>query len=296
VSAFQPGILAPVPNASRHVQFDISPQASVQDMRDALERLRTHADGMSIVVGIGLSSATHLGKPLPGLHDFPTHDGPDAPVPATPHALWCWLRGADRGVLLHQGRALEALLAPAFTPVQSLETFMYGNSQDLTGYIDGTENPQDTEAIAAAIASGLGAGLDGSSIAAIQQWVHELNRFQAMPPAQQDDTFGRRIADNEEIDEAPESAHVKRTAQEIFDPEAFVVRRSMPWSDCGQAGLVFLAFGRDAQAFEAQLQRMTGQEDGIVDGLFSFTRPITGAYYWCPPMTGDRLDLSALGL
>jgi putative iron-dependent peroxidase len=126
--------------------------------------------------------------------------------------------------------------------------------------------------------------------------VHDLDRFEAMPGAEQDNVFGRRKADNEEIDDAPESAHVKRTAQESFDPEAFVVRRSMPWADCGQAGLAFLAFGRDAFAFEAQLKRMTGQEDGIVDALFRFTRPVTGGYFWCPPMAGGRLDLRALGL
>jgi len=188
------------------------------------------------------------------------------------------------------------LLRPAFIPAQDLETFRFENSLDLTGYEDGTENPKDAEAIAAAFADGQGPGLDGSSIAALMQWVHDLDRFQAMGQAEQDDTFGRRRADNEEMEDAPESAHVKRTAQESFDPEAFVLRRSMPWADCGQAGLAFLAFGHDANAFEAQLKRMTGQEDGIIDALFTFTRPITGAYFWCPPMAGGRPDLQALGL
>ncbi|MEW6678870.1 MAG: Dyp-type peroxidase [Pseudomonadota bacterium] len=296
MSLFQPGILSPVPAAARHLQFDFAPGASGTDLADALARLQEMADGADTVVGIGLPLATALGRTLPGLYEFPVSTSDAAPVPATPHALWCWLRGDDRGKLLHRGREIEHLLAPAFTVAQSLETFMYGNSQDLTGYIDGTENPQDEAAVAAAFATGLGPGLDGGGIAALQQWVHDLDRFQAMPQAEQDSTFGRRIADNEEIEEAPESAHVKRTAQESFDPEAFVVRRSMPWSDCGQAGLVFLAFGHDARAFEAQLKRMTGQEDGIVDALFRFTHPITGAYYWYPPLAGGRLDLSALGL
>jgi putative iron-dependent peroxidase len=179
---------------------------------------------------------------------------------------------------------------------QNLETFCYENSLDLTGYEDGTENPEGGEAIAAAFATGQGPGLDGGSIAALQQWVHDLDRFEALPSAEQDDVFGRHKADNEEFDSAPESAHVKRTAQESFDPEAFVLRHSMPWADCGQAGLAFLAFGHDATAFEALLKRMTGQEDGIVDALFRFTHPVTGAYFWCPPMAGGRLDLSALGL
>jgi putative iron-dependent peroxidase len=59
---------------------------------------------------------------------------------------------------------------------------------------------------------------------------------------------------------------------------------------------MFLAFGHDCSAFEALLARMTGQEDGIVDALFRFTRPLTGAYFWCPPLAGGRIDLRALGL
>jgi putative iron-dependent peroxidase len=41
---------------------------------------------------------------------------------------------------------------------------------------------------------------------------------------------------------------------------------------------------------------MTGQEDGITDGLFRFTRPLTGSYFWCPPVAGGKLDLGAVGL
>jgi putative iron-dependent peroxidase len=126
--------------------------------------------------------------------------------------------------------------------------------------------------------------------------VHELDRFDAMPREQQDNAIGRRRDDNEELDDAPPSAHVKRTAQESFDPEAFVLRRSMPWAEGAHAGLVFVAFGRSFDAFEAQLNRMVGAEDGIIDALFTFTRPVTGGYFWCPSMSGGRLDLSALGI
>jgi putative iron-dependent peroxidase len=89
---------------------------------------------------------------------------------------------------------------------------------------------------------------------------------------------------------------VKRTAQESCDPEAFVVRRSMPWSDETGEGLVFVSFGKSLDAFEARLRRMTGQEDGIIDGLFRFTRPVSGSYFWCPPVTDGQLYLTALGL
>ena len=57
---------------------------------------------------------------------------------------------------------------------------------------------------------------------------------------------------------------------------------------------MFVAFGHSLGAFEAQWGRMMGQEDGITDALFGFTRPISGAYYWCPPVRNGQLDISAL--
>jgi putative iron-dependent peroxidase len=59
---------------------------------------------------------------------------------------------------------------------------------------------------------------------------------------------------------------------------------------------MFVAFGKSLDAFEAQLKRMAGAEDGTVDALFTFTRPVTGAYYWCPPVRGRKLDLRAIGI
>ena len=177
-----------------------------------------------------------------------------------------------------------------------MDGFKFDRGLDLTGYEDGTENPQGDAALEAAIVGRAETGLDGSSFVATQQWVHDLDHFEAMPEGERDNIIGRRISDNEELDDAPASAHVKRTAQESFDPEAFVVRRSMPWADADGEGLMFVAFGKSLDAFEAQLRRMTGQEDGFIDGLFRFSRPISGGYFWCPPVSNGCLDLSAMGI
>ena len=289
----QPGILADVPRLARYLIFSLKPGARPGE---SLRTLGASVNGETAVVGFGQSLLKSLGKNIEGLRTFPAHAGPGFAVPATPTALWVWLRGEDRGELLHQSRRIEQTLAGAFHLEKTIDAFQYRDSRDLTGYEDGTENPQGEDAVNAAIVQGLGTGLDGSSFVAVQQWVHDLDRFQAMPQAQQDHTIGRRISDNEEIEEAPESAHVKRTAQEDFKPEAFVVRRSMPWADDRQAGLVFVAFGHSFDAFAALLNRMVGEDDGIVDALFNFTRPVSGSYFWCPPVKDGRLDLGALGL
>ena len=66
----------------------------------------------------------------------------------------------------------------------------------------------------------------------------------------------------------------KRSAQESFDPEAFMVRRSMPFRDRNEHGLYFVAYGESLDRFERVLRRMAGLEDGIVDALLTFSRAV----------------------
>jgi porphyrinogen peroxidase len=291
MSAAQPGILAPVPSQARYLTFALKQGAQP---REVVKALAASADGRACVVGLGGLLLFAMHKEIDGLRPFPHHRGERFEVPSTPAALWCWLRGGDRGEIVLRSREIVHLLAPAFEVAGSIDAFRYGRGLDLTGYEDGTENPRGRKAVAAAISEGR-AGMAGSSFVAVQQWVHDLERFASFTQRRRDDTIGRRKSDNKELGAAPASAHVKRTAQESFTPEAFVLRRSMPWADATRAGLVFVAFGRSLDAFEAQLRRMAGAEDGIADALFTFTRPVTGAYYWCPPVRRGRIDLRAIG-
>jgi putative iron-dependent peroxidase len=289
----QAGVLAPVPRLARYLTFSLSfglePQRSVQSLADLV-------DGNETVVGCGYPLLQALGRNIEGLRTFPSYFGSGLALPSTQEALWFWLRGSDRGELLHRSRKIRGAVLAAFKCESVIDGFQYDTGRDLTGFEDGTENPQGEKAIAAGIVQGKGEGLDGSSFVAVQQWVHDFARFEALSPKEQDDLVGRRKSDNKELPDAPPSAHVKRTAQESFDPEAFILRRSMPWADGVRGGLNFVAFGKSFDAFEAQLKRMVGAEDGIVDGLFQFARPINGGYFWCPPLRNGRLDLRALGL
>ncbi len=284
MSHFQPGILAPVPTAARYITFGLRPGEDPKECLRALSRLKIDE---SIVIGLGASTTAALGKKIPGLRTFPEHAGVGVEVPSTPGALWASLRGDDRGDLLHRGRELEALLIEAFEVRQVIDGFRYRDSRDLTGFVDGTENPTGQKAISAAFDE------NGASFVAVQQWQHDLDFFLSLEPNEQDDIMGRRKSTNEEFD-APAWAHTKRTAQESFDPEAFLLRRSLPWAEATRQGLVFVAYGKSFDAFEAILSRMTGEKDGIVDGLFRFSRALTGAYYYCPPARDGHLDLSAV--
>lgn len=288
----QPGILEPVPSHARYLVFSLR---GGHRARQCLHQLAGLVDGRELVAGIGQPLALALGAPIPGLEPFPQYEGPGFAVPSTPAALWCWLRGEDPGLLVHRSRRLVEALAPALELDRAVDAFVYQGGRDLTGYEDGTENPRGEHAAAAALVGGGEDRLEASSFVAVQQWVHNLETFEAMPPEEQDQGIGRRRRDNEELADAPPSAHVKRTAQEGFTPPAFVLRRSMPWAEGTRAGLMFVAFGASLNAFAAQMRRMSGAEDGIPDALFKFTRPVTGAYFWCPALRDGRLDLRLLG-
>ncbi|GAB4211690.1 MAG: Dyp-type peroxidase [Sandaracinaceae bacterium] len=293
----QPGILAALPPRSRHLFFRLAPGIDDASLRVALRALASIERGPDAVIGLGPSVVALLGRNIPGLRELPSVAAHGVAAPSTPQALWCWLRGTDSGELLHRGRALTQLLEPTLALDHAIDTFTYtAEGRDLSGFVDGTENPEGEEAEAAALAHDRGIGLDGSSVVAVQKWVHDLDRLEAMRPEERDHVFGRRASDEVELEDAPPSAHVKRTAQESFEPPAFVVRRSQPYVEPDAHGLVFVAFGRTLDAFEAQWRRMLGLEDGITDALFRFTRPVTGAAFWCPPLEGGRLDLRALGL
>lgn len=293
MTATQPAILSPLSAHARYLTFNARAGAEV---KSTLQRLAASDLGETVVIGIGPGLVSGLGASVDGLRPFPAISGPGIEIPSSQCDLWVWIGGGDRGEIAKTGNAITATLAPDFSRVELTDGFMHDGGRDLTGYEDGTENPEGDDAVAAAIVQSAGTGRDGASFVAVQRWVHDLAHFATHSEAERDDMIGRRIADNEEFEDSPASAHVKRSAQESFTPEAFMLRRSMPFSGADGDGLMFVAFGKSLDAFEAVLRRMVGEEDGITDALFRFSRPVTGGYYWCPPRAGGRLDLSALGL
>ncbi|HEX7154230.1 MAG TPA: Dyp-type peroxidase [Thermoanaerobaculia bacterium] len=283
----QPTILADRPPVGRTLLFRIAPDG------DIVESLRNLRDKLSVdcgSIGVGEPLVLALGQKLPGLRTFPAMSGPACSVPSTQEALCFFLGGPDRGIVFDLTQDIRGYLGDAFQLIDSNDTFTYHGGKDLTRFEDGTENPKGDEAVKAVLRE------DGSTFLVLQRWVHDLTRFRAFEEERREMLIGRRAESNEEIEDAPEFAHVKRAAQESFDPPAFMLRSSMPWASATQEGLEFIAKVESLDRYERVLHRMVGHDDGIVDGLFKFSRPVTGGYYWCPPVKDGRLDLRQLGI
>ncbi len=296
MTSHQVGILAPGPSLGRFLFFQLAPDDDPRDAVKAIQELDADED---LVVGLGRSLVLATGSNIDGLRVFPSLTGPGIEVPSTQAAVWCWLRGKATAVNWSTGRSSSNTCSnlsrcPASSTVSSTTRRRPDGEETYPGTKTEPRIRPVTRPLRPRSCRDVARGLDGSSFVAVQTWQHDLVGFQAMTQDERDNVIGRRLSDNEELEHAPDSAHVKRTAQESFEPEAFVVRQSMPWADPDGEGLVFVSFGRTLDAFEAQLTRMVGLDDGIVDGLFRFSRPVSGGYYWCPPIHGGKLDLRAL--
>jgi porphyrinogen peroxidase len=285
---WQPAILALPTAAGRFLTLGLRGDA---DPRDVARRLAALPIGAGLVVGVGAPLARALGVSLPGLRAFPVVSGPGVTFPSTQGAVWLFLSGTDPGEILHRSRRLLASLGDSLRLDEDLASFVYGGGRDLSGFEDGTENPKDQRALEVAFGGG-----EGGTFVATQRWIHDLGAFERLSQQARNDVIGRDQISNEELAAAPPSAHVKRTAQESYDPPAFLLRRSMPWGDVRENGLYFVAYAATLDSFERQLRRMAGLEDGVSDALLRFSRAVTGGYFWCPPLADGKLDLRALGL
>jgi putative iron-dependent peroxidase len=256
--ACQPGILAGPPAHGRSLSFRLAVKG---DPAAALKRLREKFDGGWGIVGLGEPLVLALGGKIPALRTFPAMSGPAAAVPSHQQALWILVDGKDRSETVDLSQSLIELLTPDLLLDECIDTFTYAGGRDLTGYEDGTENPKGDNAVHAAIVPA-GQPFAGSSFVAVQRWVHDLLHFRAQTPDECDAIIGRHKKTNEELSDAPASAHVKRSAQETFDPPAFMLRRSMPWSTGHEHGLEFIAFGQSWTRYSGFRDPSTGHITG----------------------------------
>jgi len=162
------------------------------------------------------------------------------------------------------------------------------DGRDLTGFIDGTENPQfpDDRAEVALLDEDHGIFSDGSFVFA-QRYAHNLEKWKQLKVDTQEQVIGRTKLESIELDDEvkPENSHVARTVVENTEGEEMeILRHSLPYGDGkGDQGLFFIAYTQDLNIIDAMLLRMFGTSgDGIHDRLLHFVTPMDGAYYFAP--------------
>jgi len=286
------GIFAQGTVAHEFIEFDIRPdvdEAYAGRLISQLEQPAVSAGGVNLVVAFGPDLWARIAPDeLPaGLGPFREVLGLDGRgVPATQHDVFVWINGSSSDVVFEHSRAAVTAIADVATVATEQACFVHRDSRDLTGFIDGTKNPEMLEAPLAALVPPGEPGSGGGDVL-VMRWIHDLERFEALPQAEQEKVFGRTKIDSVEFpeDEKPASAHIARV--EILDEhgdELPIYRRSVPYGTMAAHGLYFVAFAADRTRFDRMLGRMFGLADGQRDRLTDFSRPVTGAVYFAPPL------------
>jgi putative iron-dependent peroxidase len=166
--------------------------------------------------------------------------------------------------------------------------FRYLDSRDLTGFIDGTENPSgDAERAGAALIGDEDAEFAGGSYVFAQRYVHNLRDWTELPVDEQERIIGRRKPDSEELPEdlKPATAHISRVVIEENGEELEILRHSFPYGSATEAGLFFIAYTKDLSIPERMLARMLGAgDDHLHDHLMHHTQAVTGATFFAPSL------------
>ncbi|WGE46769.1 Dyp-type peroxidase [Actinobacillus equuli] len=168
--------------------------------------------------------------------------------------------------------------------VEETHGFRWVEERDLTGFIDGTENPQTDEKLreVALIEDGEDAG--GSYVLS-QRYVHQLAKWYKMNTERQEQVIGRTKADSVELEDVPENSHVGRVDLKENGKGLKILRHSLPYGlASGEHGLYFIAFAKRLHNIDQQLKSMFGELDGKTDRLLGFTKPVSGSYYFAPSL------------
>src|SRR5580704_1763630 len=161
----------------------------------------------------------------------------------------------------------------------------YRHDRDLTGFIDGSENPTLLDAPAAAL---LPEGVPGAggSVLLVQKWKHKVAQWEALPVDQQERIMGRTKPDSIELENKPSDSHVARTDQDEF---GHIFRRNMPYGTIDDHGTMFVGFSAEQKRLSKVLDSMAGLVSGTRDALTRYTEPLTGSYYFVPSVESLRL-------
>lgn len=286
----QAGIFALGTASHAYLELDLREGGDARELVTRLADLReprTTIGGVNLVAGL----RPELWRDSVGASAPPALRGFDEPVvgpdeftmPATQHDALLWLAGAAYDVVFDEARGAMAALAPVAQVAVETSSWPYRDDRDLTGFIDGTENPSLARAPDVAVIPPGEPGA-GGSVLLLQRWAHDVEAWEALPVAAQEAAMGRSKDDSTELDDKPDSSHVARTDQDDFGD---VFRRNMPYGTVTAHGTVFVGFCADQGPLARMLDSMAGL-DGPRDELTRYTTPETGGYYFVPAITALR--------
>jgi porphyrinogen peroxidase len=287
----QAGIFALGTSSHAYLEFDLQDAKKCKEFASALSAIReprTTTGGVNFVIAFrpelwrtiapddAPAGVDGFNKAIQGTEGFL--------MPATQHDALVWLSGSAYDIVFDMARSVVRALAGQASLAEETSSWSYQHDRDLTGFIDGSENPTLLDAPEAAL---LPEGIPGAagSVLLLQKWKHLVAEWEALPTEQQERIMGRTKRDSIELENKASDSHVARTDQDEFGD---IFRRNMPYGSVDNHGTVFVGFSAEQKRLSRMLDSMAGLVTGKRDALTRFTVPLTGSYYFVPSVESLR--------
>jgi porphyrinogen peroxidase len=286
-TAPQAGLFALGTASHAYLEFDSRPETEARALVAAVTGLReprTTMGGVNLVAGFRpeLWRKVFPDDSPAGLEGFnrPVVGRDGFTMPATQHDAVLWISGSAYDVVFDVARSAIAALRDVAAVADETSSWPYHHDRDLTGFIDGSENPTLIEAPDIAVIGDGNPGA-GGSVLLLQKWGHDAARWESEPVGRQEHVIGRSKVDSLELEDKPGDSHVAKTDQDDFGK---IFRRNMPYGTVTDHGTMFVGFSSEQNRLARMLDSMAGVGDGVRDALTYYATPLTGAYYFVPSL------------
>src|ERR1700723_632252 len=287
----QAGIFALGTSSHAYLEFDIlaaNRRKQFASIIAAIREPRTTTGGVNFVIGFrpelwrnivpddAPAGVEGFKKAIQGTEGFI--------MPSTQHDALVWLSGSAYDVIFDMARSVIHDLTGQASLGEETSSWPYRHDRDLTGFVDGSENPTLLDAPDAAL---LPEGVPGAAgtVLLLQKWKHKTAEWEALPVDQQERIMGRTKLDSVELENKPSDSHVARTDQDEFGN---IFRRNMQYGVVDDHGTMFVGFSADQKRLSKMLASMAGLVTGTRGALTRFTQPLTGFYYFVPSVESLR--------
>jgi putative iron-dependent peroxidase len=282
-----------------YVHLSRTPEADIKVIKKAIRDLRESAKrhNINLVVAFGPKLLPEFTKDLPD--DFQAYetvksvDGSGREAKGTQEELLFWLNGPKKDAVWKTQYDARNALKGHMKVARETMTFMTPSFpwDDMTGFVDGTGNPEVERDREVAIIPDGQKGEGGSFIIA-QRWVHDLDSWNKLGVSDQEKVFGRSKAESRRLDVQPPTSHlshvelrVGRTGDANKPKRAEMTRRSTPYAfHDGSVGLYFMGFCAKQAPLRERIQAMygIGVDGNVRDALTNFSNPASGSFYFAP--------------
>lgn len=284
-----------------YVHFSRTEGADLSAIKKAIQDTRASckAQNINLVVGFGPTLLKDLTTDIPNdfqkYETFKSIDGSGKEAKGTQEELVFWINHDDKGAVWKAQYDFRNSLEGHMRVARETPTFIFGASLDMTGFTDGTGNPEAKDDVKVAVVPEGQPGAGGSHFIA-QRWIHDLKSFNAQSIEEQEGVFGRTKADSTRLDVQPAHSHISHvelrdgaTADATKPKRHEISRRSTPYAfpapptgGDGVVGLYFIGFCKDQAPLRERMQSMYGMNGEVRDKLTDFSNPASGSFYFAP--------------